>query len=172
MSRPHFHRSSATCPIYPAAADDVCLAGFEETFVDRNVNGVFDLNNTPSAPSDSSLPSGLFNGVLCHQADAETGVCSRELVNVRGSLVLVNSFSDASNFDIMVINSSEREPSSFLGDQFYTVYVSDIFNNPPPAGSTISFEGSGECEGLTEVPPIPDTNKGWRLCYGPGGTDQ
>lgn len=38
-------------------------------------------------------------------------------------------------------------------------FVSDIFNNPPPAGSTISFEGSGECEALTEVPPIPDTNK-------------
>ena len=78
---------------------------------------------------------------------------------MRGSLVLVNSFSDASNFDIVVINSSEREPSSLLGDQFYTVYVSDIFNNPPPPGSTISFEGSGECEALTEVPPIPDTNK-------------
>ena len=143
----------------PATADDVCLAGFEETFVDRNVNGIFDLNNSPSAPSDSSLPSGQFNGVLCRQADAETGVCSRELINVRDSLVLVNSFSDASNFDIMVINSSEREPSSLLGDQFFIVYVSDIFNNPPPAGSTISFEGSGECEALTEVPPISDTNK-------------
>lgn len=71
----------------------------------------------------------------------------------------MDSFSDASNFDIMVINSAEREPSSFLGDQFYTVYVSDTFNNPPSPGSTISFEGSGECEALTEVPPIPDTNK-------------
>ena len=125
--------------------------GFEETFVDRNVNGAFDLNNTPSAPSDSSLPSGLFNGVLCRPSakgmgvtdgmpimtsHAETGVWnSRELVNVIDQQEPCEFLLIASNFDIMVINSSEREPFSFLGDQFYTVYVSDIFNNPPPKQS-------------------------------------
>jgi hypothetical protein len=37
--------------------------------------------------------------------------------------------------------------------------VSDIFNNPPTPNTTITFEGSGECEALTEVPPLPDINK-------------
>ncbi len=143
----------------PGSADDVCLAGFEETFVDRNANGIFDLNDSPKAGNDSSLPDGLFNGVLCRAADDEAGLCSRELVNVRDSLVVVNAFSDASKYDIMVINRSDREPSTLEGDQFYTVYVSDIFNNPPPPNTTITFEGSGECEALTEVPPLPDINK-------------
>jgi len=143
----------------PGSADNVCLAGFEETFVDRNANGIFDLNDSPKAGNDSSLPDGLFNGVLCRAADDEAGLCSRELVNVRDSLVVVNAFSDASKYDIMVINRSDREPSTLEGDQFYTVYVSDIFNNPPPPNTTITFEGSGECEALTEVPPLPDINK-------------
>ena len=43
----------------PALADDVCLAGFEETFADRNSNGMFDLNNTPASAAGSSLPDGL-----------------------------------------------------------------------------------------------------------------
>ena len=142
----------------PGSADDVCLAGFEEIFIDRNVNGIFDLNNTPTAESGSSLPDGVFNGVLCRTTDAAAGVCSRELVNVRDSLVVVNAFSDASSYDIMVIGNSNREPSTLQGDQFYTVYVSDIFNNPPPPDTTLTFEGSGECEALTEISPLPDIN--------------
>ena len=142
----------------PGSADDVCLAGFEETFIDRNVNGIFDLNETPKTANGSSLPSGLFNGVLCPEADSAAGVCSRELVNVRDSLVVVTAFSDASSYDIMVINTSGREPSTLQGDQFYTVYVSDKFNNPPPPDSRLTFEGSGECEALTELSPIPDIN--------------
>ena len=43
----------------PAVADDVCLAGFEETYFDLNSNGVFDLNDSPKAGADSSLPDGL-----------------------------------------------------------------------------------------------------------------
>ena len=61
----------------PGSADNVCLAGFEETFVDRNANGIFDLNDSPKAGNDSSLPDGLFNGVLCRAADDEAGLCSR-----------------------------------------------------------------------------------------------
>jgi hypothetical protein len=143
----------------PSAADDVCLAGFEETFIDRNSNGVFDLNNTPESSEGSSLPDGLYNGVLCGLEEDAAGICSRELVNVRDSLVLVNGFSDASSYDMVVIANDKREPSVLRGDSIYSIYTSDIFNNPPPPGTTLTFEGSGECEALNEVPPIPDTNR-------------
>ena len=143
----------------PGSADDVCLAGFEETFVDKNSNGVFDLNNLPAASANSSLPDGLYNGVLCGLDEEAAGICSRELVNVRDSLVLVNGFADASNYDLMVVGSDKREPSTLRGGRIYSIYTSDIFNNPPPPGTTLTFEGSGECEALNEVPPIPDTSR-------------
>ena len=72
---------------------------------------------------------------------------------------MVNAFSNASSYDIIVINNSDREPSTLQGDQRYPVYVSDIFNNPAPPASTLTFEGSGECEALTEGSPIPDINE-------------
>ena len=144
----------------PNQADDVCLAGFEETFADRNSNGLFDLNDMPMAPAGSSLPDGVYNGVLCTTEQAETGVCSRELIDVRDSLVLVNAFSNADQYRIMLINrSSKREPSLLYENSWYDLYISDLFNNPPPPDTTVEFESSGDCEAVTETQPIPDLNK-------------
>jgi hypothetical protein len=147
----------------PATADDICLAGFDEDFVDFNQNGVYDLNNTPAAAAGSSLPSGLYNGVLCRQSDDDIGVCSRDLLNVRDSIVVINSFSSGSSFDLLVIEADEgNEPDGNdpLDDgEIYVLYVSDIFNNPPPAGTEISYEGSGRCDVLTPSPTIGDTNR-------------
>ncbi|MCH1459708.1 MAG: hypothetical protein L7U64_05900, partial [Luminiphilus sp.] len=143
-----------------ASADDVCLAGLEETFLDRNGNNLFDLNNTPAASAGSSLPDGQYNGALCSLQDEASGICSRNLVDVRDSLVLVNGFSDAERYEILLINQFSRsEPSSLYENTFYNVYVADVFNNSPPPGSTIDFEGSGDCEPVTESQPVPDTNK-------------
>lgn len=144
----------------PTAADDVCLAGFEEQFVDRNTNGAFDLNNSPPAAPGSSLPDGLFNGVLCPLADEAEGICSRELVDVRDSLVIVNAFENAAHYDLLLINRYSRfEPTSLEENFFYDLYISDPFNNPPPPGTTIDFDGSGDCAPVTETPPVPDTNQ-------------
>ena len=144
----------------PASADDVCLAGFEETFLDRNGNNLFDLNDTPGASAGSSLPDGQYNGALCRLQDEAAGICSRDLVDVRDSLVLVNGFSDAQSYELLLINQFSRsEPSSLYENTFYNLYISDVFNNPPPPGSTIDFEGSGDCEPVTESQPVPDTNK-------------
>ena len=144
----------------PAQADDVCLAGFEETFIDRNANGVFDLNNIPSAEVDTSLPDGVFNGVLCSMENASAGICSRELINVRDSLVLVNAFADAENYDLMLISaSSKREPRVLYENSFYNLFAADRYNNSPPTGSTITYDSSGDCEAITEPPPVPDTNR-------------
>ena len=142
----------------PSVADDVCLAGFEEIFIDYNFNGQFDLNNTPEADS-YDLPDGLFNGVLCRVENEGAGVCSRDLLNVRGSVVVVNSFFDANNFSLMAIASSRYEPKVLTGGNTYTLYVSDYFNNPPPAGSEISYEGSGRCDVITPSPTIGDSNR-------------
>ena len=107
----------------------------------------------------SSLPDGVFNGVLC-QPDAEAvGICSRELLNVFDSVVLINSFSNASNFALMAINSALREPLTLQGGQTYTLYVADTFNNPPPPESKITYEGSGRCDVITPTPTIGDTNR-------------
>ena len=144
----------------PASADDVCLAGLEETFLDRNGNNLFDLNDTPGASAGSSLPDGQYNGALCRLQDEAGGICSRDLVDVRDSLVLVNGFSDAQSYELLLINQFSRsEPSSLYENTFYNLYISDVFNNPPPPGSTIDFEGNGDCEPVTESQPVPDTNK-------------
>lgn len=155
----HTPSQRANC-LNPATADDICLAGFDEDFVDFNQNGIYDLNNQPPAAIGSSLPDGLYNGVLCSQNNDAIGVCSRDLVNVRDSLVLVNSFSNASAFALMAINPNTRtEPNSLDGGINYQVFISDIYNNPPPAGSEISYEGSGRCDVLTPSPTIGDTSR-------------
>jgi hypothetical protein len=73
------------------------------------------------------------------------------------------SFSDAGAFDLLVIEADERnEPDNrdlLDGDEIYILYVADIFNNPPPAGSSISYEGSGRCDVLTPAPTIGDSNR-------------
>jgi hypothetical protein len=92
--------------------------------------------------------------------DEAGGICSRDLVDVRDSLVLVNGFSDAQSYELLLINQFSRsEPSSLYENTFYNLYISDVFNNPPPPGSTIDFEGNGDCEPVTESQPVPDTNK-------------
>ena len=146
----------------PTDGDDLCKAGFDEDYIDFNTNGVYDLNDKPKAAQGSSLPDGLYNGVLCLDSRAATGICSRDLLNVRDSLVLVMGFSDASDYQLMAIRQkafAQSEPSKLDGDESYVIYIADHFNNPPPAGSTISYEGSGRCDVLTPAPTIGDTSR-------------
>ncbi len=147
----------------PTTADDICLAGFEEDFIDFNESGTYNLNNQPTAPAGSGLPNGLYNGILCQPEDDAVGICSRDLLNVRDSLVIVNSFSDAGAFELLVIEADEGNepgPGDLLdGGETYLLYVADTFNNPPPPGSSISYEGSGRCDVLTPAPTIGDSNR-------------
>ncbi|MCR9183767.1 MAG: hypothetical protein NXH81_00065 [Halieaceae bacterium] len=119
------------------APANCAAAGSEETFVDLNSDGTF------SRGTSSTFPNGLYNGVLCPPA-GDGVYCSRELVNVRDSLVLV--MGSDSNFDILVVdNSTRRQPSVLQAGRTYTVYVADIYNNAPAGGSTVSVTGDG-CE--------------------------
>lgn len=126
-------------------------AGSEETFVDLNNDGQFSPNNNP--------PNSFYNGVLC-PVEGDGVFCSRRLVNVRDSLVLV--MSSESGFDILLIdNSTNRRPTAISAGRSYTTYVADIYNNPPAVGSSVSVTGEDGCEivgGDIDV-ELPDTNR-------------
>ena len=149
----------------PATADDLCLAGFEEFFYDFNSNGVFDLNDSPEALAGSSLPDGLYNGVLCRQEDEAAGICSRELLNLSQSLeIILSPYADG--YDALIVDRSGREPSNLSG-KTYMLYVSDLYNNPPPGLTKITFEGSGGCsvvEGPITV-PLPSRSQPGAVGY-------
>ena len=149
----------------PATADGVCLAGFEEFFYDFNSNGMFDLNDRPSAAAGSSLPDGVYNGVLCRQEDEAAGICSRQLLNLSQSLEIILS-PDAAGYDMMIVDRNGREPSTLSGST-YTLYVSDLYNNPPPAMTTITFEGSSGCSVVEEgfTVPLPSRSQPGAIGY-------
>ncbi len=48
-------------------------------------------NDTPRPFSDTSVPDGLYNGVLCRSEDEARGVCSRDLVQLSQNLELILS---------------------------------------------------------------------------------
>ena len=145
----------------PATADDICLAGFEEFYYDFNGNGQYDLNDTPKSAAGSSLPDGLYNGVLCREEDEARGICSRELVHTFASEeIILSPYFD--EYYALVVNSSGREASS-VSSTNYVLYVSDLYNNPPPVWTQIYFTGTGACStvaGATLVLPPYDTQPG------------
>lgn len=124
----------------PPTSIETCEAtGFEETFSDFNNDNEYNLNIDPNTGK------GVYNGILC-PVEGDGVWCSRELVNVRSSLVLI--LSDEVNFDIIMVRQNSAintvEDTAFEGDgRVYIAYVSDFFNNPPATGSTVSIEGDG-----------------------------
>lgn len=117
-----------------------CISGFEETFIDLNSDGRFNFND--SNPFTNEGPA-VYNGLLCPR-EGDGVWCSRELVNVRAQSVLILSADPA--WEMILVNNRTRGIAARANEaDAFTVYVSDIFNNQPPAGSTISVAASGEC---------------------------
>lgn len=141
----------------PTTADDVCLEGFDEFFYDFNSNGQFDLNDTPKASSGSSLPDGLYNGVLCRSEDEAAGICSRELLHLSQSIEIILS-PGPEGYDFLIVDRNGREPSKLSGND-YTLYVADLYNNPPPALSKIALTGSGGCSVVAPEITVPLPSK-------------
>ncbi|NQX87931.1 MAG: hypothetical protein HRT77_04655 [Halioglobus sp.] len=113
-----------------------CLAGSEETFIDFNLNGVYDLNNNPA----------LYNGFACPPAG--NGVyCSREPVNVRTETLLILSAPDLGASELWNITVARGSLIQNSIDQAsaYKVYISDLYNSRPPAGSTVTLSSAGGC---------------------------
>ena len=117
-----------------AGADTpACIAGQEEIFTDFNNNGKFDKNNNPA----------IYNGLLC-PPEGDGNWCKRDLVNVRASTVLI--LSDPSEWFITLYRGANPVSGTTAGGGLYTAYISDIFNNRPPAGSTVELSAEAPCE--------------------------
>lgn len=133
---------------YTPVASPNDLSGSEETFVDFNGDGVFSEN------VDTNTGQGVYNGILCPVA-GDGIFCSRDLLNVRASLTLVMS----SGLDIIAVNSGGGKVTSLSEGQGYTIYLADLYNNPPAADASIGLSTKDDCEIVNSpVTSVPETN--------------
>lgn len=121
------------CQASPMGSDR-CIAGIEEIFIDFNSNETYDDNDAPA----------VYNGLLC-PPEGDGVWCSRDLVHVRDNHVI--TLGNAPNFSLLLV----RESTRFVTDRTtngvdYIAYIADTFNNPPPAGSTVTVASDGNCE--------------------------
>ncbi|MDH3992594.1 MAG: Ig-like domain-containing protein [Gammaproteobacteria bacterium] len=123
----------AKCDNPPTSTDDCNGAGADEPYNDRNGDGRYNTNSSPAQ----------YNGLLC-PAEGDGVFCSTELVDVRTEVILI--LSDAFSWDSALVNTrtKKKETNTIWGDDF-VVYISDQYNNPPPAGSTVRIEPQGDC---------------------------
>lgn len=131
----------------PAFDTQRCAAaGFEEEFIDRDGDGQFSLNLDPATGRE------LYNGTLCTEQDANVGNCSRDLVQVRADTVITLSPTDGNVQAILVDPRSRTVETVATEGEARVVYLADIFNSPPGAGTVITLETAGDCEviGQTE----------------------
>jgi hypothetical protein len=122
--------------------------GDNEEYIDLNSDNIFDKGN------------GLYNGVLCPQADHDTGACSRELVSISRNITILQADGDNNRFKVGAIQAGldPRNPVNYwqsvnisADDRTIFVYVADQFNGLLPAGTIISFEaGNGSIVGPSE----------------------
>lgn len=127
------------------APTDECRAGSEETFVDFDNDQSFDVNgdNINNGYPDAGQIA-RYNGLLCPE-EGDGVWCSRELVNVFASTVVI--LSNGPNWRMELYRNSTHFPGgSTVTPDTFTVYVSDTFNNMPPAGSTVAISAEGACE--------------------------
>jgi len=139
-------------------------ADVEERFRDYNENSEFD---TATGIKDSSIPAAsiteLFNGLSCTVAADAEGVCTRDLVEVRDSVVLVMATSGA---NILISDATNSVPVSSVdltavSSQGLVITVQDLNGNQMPAGTEVSIStNNGELSGQTSF-TVPD---GVRLC--------
>ncbi len=152
---------------------------------DFNSNGIFDLND------------GKYNGVLC-SIPAHAGCSENKSLNVRGKLVLVMSGSNP----LMVVNATDDAVSPTIDDDndpntpvvanpnfnpndtavyiagentgFVTLTISDLHNQPMPAGTKITFSPSvgGGATPSTFVWPNDNHNGGLTFSVGIKGAKE
>ncbi|MEO2266117.1 hypothetical protein V1358_02055 [Pseudoalteromonas sp. YIC-656] len=187
---------------------DPVLADLSEAFVDNNENGVFDGSTAPGNPVDSNggenetffdkesndsidgefnLGNGVYNGLLCQ--DETNDNCSRDLVDVRDSLVMVMSggtayfravtpmTNDCQESQFITLEASDTAYQcdinyvSITADSPYAiisvkVLMSDVHNNPLPAGTEVIISSdNGIVSGLTSF-VVPSTNQRTPLSMG------
>ncbi|CAA0124069.1 Uncharacterised protein [Halioglobus japonicus] len=112
-----------------------CIAGQEERFIDFNNNGLYDLNVEPEP---------IFNGLSC-PIEGDGVWCSRTMLNVWDSIVITMSSNNDNTWFSTMIRNRAVVTATVTGAQ-QTVYISDLYNNPPTEGSTVTLSASDNCE--------------------------
>lgn len=127
------------CPA-PSSAENCRAAGSEEEFRDLNGDGLYSRNIDPNTGL------GVYNGSLCPRSG--NGVfCSRDLVEVRDSIVLVLS-SSVQRLNVLAARRIDRPSTATntLQEGFtYDIHVADLYNNPPGKGTALIFTGVEDC---------------------------
>ncbi|MEO2279213.1 hypothetical protein [Pseudoalteromonas pernae] len=196
---------------FDAGEFDPVLEDLSEAFVDNNENGMYDGTTAPANPLTSNggenetffdkeandtidgefnLGNGIYNGLLCQ--DESNGACSRDLVDVRDSLVMVMSGSqgyfrattplkdgstcdeqddymtrEASDIhnqcDVNMVDITSESPYALVS---VNIFMSDVHNNPLPAGTVVSITSdNGVISGSTDY-VVPSTNTIYPLALG------
>ncbi|TQV74631.1 hypothetical protein FLL45_06615 [Aliikangiella marina] len=157
----------------------------DEAFVDHNEDGLYnpaqaggetggELETFSDFNNDSSftVADGLYNGVLC-SIPAHAGCSSNQSLNVRASIVLIMSGSNA-NFTINSTNDATADAASDDPNDLslvidgqnsgtVTVTIADLHNQPMPAGTTVTFTATqGSVQGSSVFTWPNDNNNGGR----------
>ncbi len=127
----------------PQQAGGDPIGGDLETFTDFNVNGIYD------------LADGNYNGVLC----GDSTICSpTQSLTVRRSLVLIMAGSTPQFNTILPAGGTGVVPIG--GEGVFSVYVSDLHNQPMPKGTLIEFVVNGNADPNTLLWPNDNNNGG------------
>ncbi|RRS07098.1 hypothetical protein EAG18_18640 [Pseudoalteromonas sp. J010] len=159
----------------PCSPTGTSTGGHDDIWIDNDNNGFF------------NQPDGRYNGLLCSpeaEGDAK-GQCSRELVNVYSQFELVMSGDDVytrftvakgdiggsctSSRGLVLEVSDDSEHCDIESVDFtvqnawqsvpITIYFSDIFGNPLPAGTEIEVStNNGELASGTVTSAVGNTN--------------
>ena len=104
-----------------------CASGAEESFYDLDDDGRYSTGNE------------LYNGSLC-PISGEYLFCSRGLVTVRADVVIVGSSADQ-RMALTTTDNQLLKGEDALNPGSYVLYIADLYNNPPPGGTTVTLEG-------------------------------
>lgn len=106
--------------------------GIDE-FIDDNANGLWD-----------AAPNEIYNGKLCSDSAEAGGLCSKDLIRIWRSNVIIPTFdSPVTSSTINLFNSNLTQASQIdlrgVASKTYYVEVKDINGNPLPEGTEITF---------------------------------
>lgn len=119
-----------------------------DEFLDDNLNGIWDTGN------------GKYNGKLCTDAAESSGTCSKELVRVWDSSVILATPPDpAASASMALYDAATGNPVSFIdlsslaigSSRSYVLEVKDYLGNPLPGATSITFAGINAAGEVVEL---------------------
>ena len=147
---------------------DTLLTDLPEAYRDEDEDGIFDSGIEEFFDFDEDLSydiaDGKYNGTLCSTAAEAAGDCTKDLVHVRDSIVLVMSGSTA------YISTDPNPPLEWIDFNVSTIQaveitIQDLHGQPVPAGTEVDLKtGVGTIGGDASF-EIPSTSYNGPLVY-------